>query len=238
MKENDDLAVRVRHAFWIAVGLVIFVLLIPPALIGGKEDALGGFVEHYQTLIAGVLAVFAAWATISEMRRTELAQRLRHDEQMWLLQRNDDLAIMRCVDYAPKALRGVAYHARRFAEHPEVREDGVIWTTGSATAFVWAVNSARVTLEILKSSEITACAHLFTPQLRTTLEGCRQHADLAIVAYGEDFDLLMAVNPDVERVARWAPHAGTKLLIDYLAVIQEQLAAEFESWAANIHRRG
>ncbi|KQY21024.1 hypothetical protein [Rhizobium sp. Root483D2] len=71
--------------------------IIPPAMLGGTEGQIWAFVEKYQTLIAGVLAVAAAWGTVRQMQRSDLKSDLRHQDLIYLALRADRLRVMRLM---------------------------------------------------------------------------------------------------------------------------------------------
>lgn len=76
----DNKPTRYRPIY---IGCFIMVLIIGtwgPAILGDRNDPWWKFVYEFQTLIAGTLAVFAAYLSIAQMRFSEESQELRHRE--------------------------------------------------------------------------------------------------------------------------------------------------------------
>ncbi|TAT74815.1 hypothetical protein ELH50_30300 (plasmid) [Rhizobium ruizarguesonis] len=87
-----------RNAIVVAVAVTAFMAVLPPALIGGAKGNAWKFVADYQTLITGVAAVLAAYATIRQMERTDARSEQRHRELIELSLRADKLKIARLYD--------------------------------------------------------------------------------------------------------------------------------------------
>jgi hypothetical protein len=83
--------------------LVVGMSVIPPVLFGGQPTAtaqdLGdpwvSFIFNYQTLIAGVLAVGAAYATVRQMQRSDIRSDERHEELVRFGLRADKIKVER-----------------------------------------------------------------------------------------------------------------------------------------------
>ena len=101
--------------FLIAVGIVfaLFSVAITVVVLNGEAptfaDRTGGsawrnVVFDFQTLLTGVLAVLAAFITVTVMVDTERKQAERHDQLMEISNRRDRLLIARAVD--PKVSEG------------------------------------------------------------------------------------------------------------------------------------
>lgn len=95
-----------RNQFMTLIMIVVLVAIIPPAMFGEArniKDATGGdpwrnFIFDFQTIIAGIFAVFAAWWTVQAMERTDREQERRHRDLLALQLRTEYLAIDRFTD--------------------------------------------------------------------------------------------------------------------------------------------
>lgn len=81
---------------FLAIVVGVMLLLLPPMFQQRRSDPdvipgdwWADFLLDYQTLIAGVLAVAAAWATVRQMQKTDKETAVRH-EQMFRLQLRPD----------------------------------------------------------------------------------------------------------------------------------------------------
>ncbi|WP_092573382.1 TrbC/VirB2 family protein [Rhizobium lusitanum] len=102
---------HIRRLSWLLIAVVILMLALPVVFGEPRHgDGTGGdpwrnTISDFQTLIVGVLAlagagatVFAARATVSQMREDDRQQDLRHRRQMYLDRRREMIAAKRFVD--------------------------------------------------------------------------------------------------------------------------------------------
>ncbi|NLS00204.1 hypothetical protein HGP17_25545 [Rhizobium sp. P38BS-XIX] len=115
---------HIRRLVWLVI-IVTMVALLPPVIFGEprKADGTGGdpwrnTIYDFQTLITGLLAltgagatVFAALATIKQMRDDDHQQDLRHRRQMYLDRRREMIAAKRFLDRITPILVNVNEHA-------------------------------------------------------------------------------------------------------------------------------
>lgn len=87
-----------RNALVVGVVLTAFMAIVPPAIIGGAKGNIWKVIEQYQTLITGVAAVVAAYATVRQMEKTDARSEQRHRELIELSLRADKLKIERLYD--------------------------------------------------------------------------------------------------------------------------------------------
>ena len=73
--------VKPKNIFSLAV-IPLFVILILLIMGTHQTSVLMLFIERYQTLIAGALAVLAAVITVAQMRESEEAQEIRHQQTL------------------------------------------------------------------------------------------------------------------------------------------------------------
>jgi hypothetical protein len=96
-----------KGAIFACLAVTAFMVMIPPAMLGGREDTLGHFLYDYQTLITGFAAVGAAFVTVWKMTETEIAQGRRHQQSIDLAQRADRIALERAINPQLKDLASV-----------------------------------------------------------------------------------------------------------------------------------
>ncbi|MGO7870580.1 hypothetical protein AB9F42_33645 [Rhizobium leguminosarum] len=83
------MSTHTRGALLACLAVVTFMTLVPPAAFGGPPQPLWIFLEKFQTLITGIAAVFAAYATVRQMQVTDQAAQARHDEILRTAKNND-----------------------------------------------------------------------------------------------------------------------------------------------------
>lgn len=69
-----------RLTLFVIIALPIVVLFI--AYFADRCNHLGKFIFDFQALITGILAIYAAIATVVQMRRSDKQQQRRHNEQL------------------------------------------------------------------------------------------------------------------------------------------------------------
>jgi hypothetical protein len=125
----------------IAGSMLTFVCLLLPAIFGGRDDVWGQFIYDYQSLIAGMLAVFAAAIAVSQSAVAEASQERRHREQMFLSQRRDLFAISRMANDLTLRLNYVAERSREFDEF-ELPNSVDGWSREACTTYLSLLRSA------------------------------------------------------------------------------------------------
>lgn len=125
----------------IAGSVLTFACLLLPAIFGGRADVWGKFIYDYQSLIAGMLAVFAAAIAVSQSARAEASQERRHRQQIYLSQRRDLFAISRLTNDLTLRLSYVAERSREFARF-ELPNSVDGWSRDARTTYLSLLRSA------------------------------------------------------------------------------------------------
>ncbi|RVN34515.1 hypothetical protein [Sinorhizobium meliloti] len=207
MKEKNYLFERIKDAIIVGLLLIIAMVLLPPAISGGRTDSVGKFVFDYQTLITGIMAVGAAGWTISQMRRSDERQEARHRELVILGQRPEQMTFNALVDFLRSQTRLIN---ERFSEHvaklwlfeAQQKADGLDrWVDDQiAFHFTLAAAAARELGEVLSDARIEKMSHLFAPELYSHLKDTAKYCG-ALAEYTnpelKDIDYL---NPSTEIV--------------------------------------
>lgn len=76
------LSTNVKGAVVACLAVTIVMAVLPPTLFGSHEGELWAFVNKYQTLITGMLAVAAAGLTIRQSQGTDAKNERRHQQLM------------------------------------------------------------------------------------------------------------------------------------------------------------
>ncbi|PDT15544.1 hypothetical protein CO670_17385 [Rhizobium sp. J15] len=83
------MSAHIRGAVVAAAAVIAFMAIVPPAAFGGPPQPLWLFLEKFQTLITGIAAVIAAYATVRQMQVTDQAAQRRHNEILESAKNND-----------------------------------------------------------------------------------------------------------------------------------------------------
>jgi hypothetical protein len=134
-------------AFLCGIGFTLFFVLLAtldqpvPAPWVTLKSFWGTYLYNYQTLIAGILAVFAAAIAVSQSVAADAEQNRRHREQMFLSQRRDLFAIGRLTNDLITRLKYVADRSAEFAEY-EIANSTEGWTREARTTYLCVLRSA------------------------------------------------------------------------------------------------
>lgn len=110
----------------------------------------GKFIYDYQTLITGVLAVFAAGVAVSQSVTADAAQERRHRQQMDLSQRRDLFAVRRLTNDLSQRLSYVADRSNEFSTYDlPTTTDG--WAREARTVYLSLLTSASRLFDKLNS---------------------------------------------------------------------------------------
>lgn len=99
----DDFRARIGNGAILVAAATVAVV----AIFGGAQDPWHLWVKDFQTLIAAILAIAAAYLTIRETRRADANQERRHRDLRSLELRKDRMTVERCASKAD-AYRSVA----------------------------------------------------------------------------------------------------------------------------------
>ncbi|MCT7662248.1 hypothetical protein [Shinella kummerowiae] len=124
--------------------------LLLPAIFGGREDLWGRFIFEYQTLLAGILAVFAAAVAVSQSVATDANQERRHRQQLMASQRRDNLAAGRVSIHLMFVLMALRTLANAFSKEVIPRSASEGWSLDARTAYVELLRGISYTYDELE----------------------------------------------------------------------------------------
>ncbi|MBP1852708.1 hypothetical protein [Rhizobium halophytocola] len=101
--------VSTASAFFGAGLVAAGMLILPPAMFGDRTQGLAQRVYDFQTLIAGLIAVFAAAWTVRAMEGSDRAQERRHNHTVALNLRNEYAAMERLVTAYFEEIRATTF---------------------------------------------------------------------------------------------------------------------------------
>ncbi|MDE3797698.1 hypothetical protein CN187_07830 [Sinorhizobium meliloti] len=171
----------------VACAIIAAVVLIFTSLSDGDVRSPETWVYRYQTLIAGVLAVAAALATVWQMRASDAEQERRHRQTQRDTRRSDVFAAKRLKAFLPTAARENARYIRAYfdADERKPAKHGMRLFARTVTEeFQQALLDVRV----------TACFHLLPHDVFEALENCKRLAGLTLGS-GEQAAKIAADNP-------------------------------------------
>ncbi len=172
MKNTEPHFGHAREAIIIFLALMIAMMLLPPAIIGGKTDSVGLFIFNYQTLLTGALAVAAAFATVRKMGQLDRMQAVRHQQTVDLAVRSDKMRLERAINpqlddlkAAAEDLGRVSLNREPFAGMPG--DPRYHFLTAVASGYVKPVGNL---IEIFSRKQFVDGAALFDGKLTRKLD--------------------------------------------------------------------
>ncbi|CDZ55756.1 hypothetical protein [Neorhizobium galegae] len=217
-----------RNAVLVCLGLVIFMTIIPPAMLGSTEGRAWRFIYDYQTLIAGSLAVASAFATIFEMRRSMVQQAQQHQTQLNISTLPSRLAVGRFMASIQPELRNCATHVDSFIAEAMLASAGE-WTQATNTKLIGCVMTIQRVADVLKSRQSELGSPLFTARLEENIKIIMASFDLFQIVVPEDQQRIVMIYGDSAR-PDWLDPVIFPLFEDITAQCNH-LADEFEQWA-------
>lgn len=176
-----------RKAILGAIAVAFGAALILPVLFGEAAsvadrsggDPLRNLVYDFQTLIAGALAVLAAWWTIATMERTETAAANRHAEQVALTLRGDRLAVERAVYPQIDGLSGIEWMLQELKSNM-LAQNTLRRQLQAIVGRAWLLESIfRDLQELLGREQLRDGSRFFDGSLTYKLHWLREQAALA-----------------------------------------------------------
>lgn len=167
---------------------VLFALgaaLVLPLIFGGGptkgtregESSWRTFIFEFQTLIAGGLAVGAAWWTVKTMENTDVAAANRHAEQMDLVLRKDKLSVERAVNPQILALESTAYHWNELRANM-LKENTYYGQLAYIVANAWILHDLSSSLaKLLQTDQVKEGSKLFDGILTYKLVWLHERAE-------------------------------------------------------------
>ncbi|WP_429813615.1 hypothetical protein [Ensifer sp. B1-9] len=171
---------KATRPFAIAAILVVIALLVFPPIFGERPvfaDRTGGdpmwnFVYDFQTLITGALAVFAAVATIREMRISDAKQERRHHEQRLDANRGKLRAAANLLEFLPVALTSQIITLRVYTESEN--------PFNNALEITHAQIVVEAVVAVLNDERVNACREFFPSEVLQLLQDSKNFADFIL----------------------------------------------------------
>ncbi|WP_156034898.1 hypothetical protein [Pseudorhizobium marinum] len=182
----------------------------------------------FNGLIAGALAIFAAYITVRAMRRTDAEQERRHRREMRQLLRNDVARVERLIDITPLQLN------RFLATIPNVEltnEFEPLWTPANSRTLAHAMFTAKKAAEFFTNSLISDCEHLFDATLTIIVGDCREWADQVLLVMPETGEIAALFNPTEK--PEWA-NQFLMVCLSQFSDISRDFAVAVETWGRAI----
>lgn len=210
-----------------------------PRIIDGQHggDAWRNFLLDFQTLIAALFAVFAAWWTVSTMVETDQAAERRHREQIKLLLRQDTAKIHRLLAEVPTRLR---IHAAMIKDFESAIPEGQwepVWDKDTRAALAMALSGFRQIKALSSDPILIQCRDLYPPEVEQNLRFIEEWIGVSTEMVPKDAaDVVALMRPggETER-PDWFDTALTPIMCDVGAVAFE-LADRVEAWGAALLR--
>lgn len=139
----------IQNRLVLGAGFVVVIGLLLPAIFGGRDDIWGRFIYDYQTLITGILAVFAAAVAVSQSAAADASQERRHREQLFISQRRDVFAVSRLSNDLTQRLKYVADRSQEFSQFNIL--NGADWSRDSRTTYLSLLRASSRLLDKLDS---------------------------------------------------------------------------------------
>lgn len=222
---------RTRRMLYDLVPTISFVTTFL-VIFGAPEG--GSFyerLEKFDGLIAGALAIFAAYVTVRAMRESDDKQEKRHRREMALATRHDNAKVLRLVAAVPSHLRQTAVAIDRFAAALPAGQLEPEWNAENRANAGYAVYQTKQISGLLGKSTIVDCEPLFSPAVAFHLQTVQswlsvidQIAPLGRSGLVELFTVPNNSRPD------WFQLELVPPLLD-LAQMLLEFADELERWA-------
>lgn len=217
------------------VTLVVIVILaatLPAAMFGEPGDGYFDFLDKFQTLLTGLLAVGAAGYTINEMVRSDARQEQRHRETIEISMLPSKLAVARVAEFLPGRLRHFCNHFRRFSETLNEETLQPQWDKETITLAVQVCMIARNLRREVLGDRITSCQHLFDHGVMDEIEEFRTWSGELMSRLPEGFAL--AIIDDDVTAPSWY-NSATYAFLEVLNRTAGSLADEIDDWAKQFH---
>ena len=220
-----------RQFRWLVLLIVAVSLLLPivwgtPRVIEGQSggDTWRNVIFDFQTLIAGALAVFAAWWTVDTMERTDLRAEQRHQQMLEATIFRDKIVLERARHEMQKRIKGIQTIAKKLTtEYLEQRK--ALGNSALKVVLINAWSSVGAMRRTLKSEDWLRASHLLNPSLAdacTELDGsCEQ-----FLWFCPDKDDLFQQDfaPTTEQL-EWITGNTREILLNACAELQIQLSS-------------
>lgn len=163
MKDEDYRAARIKDAIIVALLLALLVTLMPQTIVLNDRSFVGHFLKDYQTLIAGFMAVGAAWWTVKRMQRDDENAYIRHQETIKEGRKKDKLAVARFNTAVLTQLGYVRGAVTKFIQERGERQNSDAWTGDDLKNLRNCLMAASLAESVFQDKSIDECRHLFTP---------------------------------------------------------------------------
>ncbi len=212
----------------VVIGFVCFVLV--PILAEQPDKNWVHYIHEFQTLIAGVFAVLAAYITVKTMMAIDKKQAARHDQILAFEMQRDALAVTNFMDFFASDLRRV--NASLEAYTALLPDDALepIWKPDAQKAAremayaVWRIGQA------LDDERLNNCRPLFTPAVYRTMEDFQFWVRSINSTFGDDaLQEIYVARPAENAKPNWF-EKGMEIAFVNAAEAGKKLAIELESW--------
>lgn len=176
---------KARQSFLLAGMIAIAAAFLPPVMFGdlrAQTERQGSDpwvlrIYEFQTLIAGIAAIGAAWWTVAAMDRTEAAAARRHAQQIDVALRSDRLRMQRALHPQFHELEELRKTFNAFSIYFEDEEDS---STALGNWIVQIASHTRALDELLKRPHFAEGAKLFDGDLNHRIWHLQQRIDFVM----------------------------------------------------------